>query len=274
MNRAAGTGPLAPEFDAAAEVIRRAAVLARQGQDRLLDISVKSGPADLVSAVDRELDAFIVERLLDRFPADGSLSEEGGRRPGTSGRTWVVDPIDGTHNYVAGLPYHAISIALTQGSQTLLGLIYDATDGTIHSAIAVPDAAAPGPASAGTTAPALDADRGADARRGQLDVPSALVAVNLPAQAIFSEAGLHPPLDRIGDIRITGSLCLDLAWTAAGRFDACAYRHRDNPWDWAAGELIALSRGRSVTSTQWASTEIVLAGRSDVIAALTHSAAR
>ena len=50
---------------------------------------------------------------------------------------------------------------------------------------------------------------------------------------------------------MTGSLCLDMAWTAAGRFDACAYRHRDNPWDWAVGELIALSRGRAVLPASW-----------------------
>jgi fructose-1,6-bisphosphatase/inositol monophosphatase family enzyme len=98
-----------------------------------------------------------------------------------------------------------------------------------------------------------------------------MVAVNLPPAAIFSGTGLRPPLDRIGDIRITGSLALDLAWTAAGRYDACAYRHRDSPWDWAAGELIALSRGRSVISAQWTTSPIVVVGRPDVTAALAHA---
>ncbi len=246
--------------------------MARQAQDRLLDVALKSGPADLVSQVDRDLDTFIVSRLLDRFPADGSLSEEGGHRSGTSGRTWVVDPIDGTHNYIAGLPYYGISIALMEGSRTLLGLVHDATDGTVHAAATplardvglVRDSARP------PSATALGGSPPRDAVRGQLTVSSALVAVNLPTAAMFSGSGLRPPLDRIGDIRITGSLSLDLAWTATGLYDACAYRHRDNPWDWAAGELIALSQGRSVIYALWTGYAIMVVGRPDVTAALAH----
>lgn len=241
-------GPLAAEFETAAAIIRDAAARARQAQDTLLDVAMKSGPADLVSEVDRELDALIVSRLLDRFPADGSLSEEAGRRPGTSGRTWLVDPIDGTHNYVAGLPHYAISIALTEGSRTLLGLVHDASNGEVHAA----------------SAAAARADGGA----GRLAVPSSLVAVNLPAAAVFAGSGLRSPLDRIGDIRMTGSLCLDLAWTSAGRYDACVYRHRDNPWDWAAGELIARSRGKSVIRAQWGTDTVMVVGRPDVAAVL------
>jgi myo-inositol-1(or 4)-monophosphatase len=268
-----GAGQLAPEFEAAAAVIREAAGLARRAQDRLLDVAVKSGPADLVSQVDRDLDTLIVSRLLDRFPADGSLSEEGGHRPGTSGRTWVVDPVDGTHNYIAGLPYYGISIALMEGSRTLLGLVHDATDGTVHAAstASARDAGQGQEPAIPPSATTLGASPPHDANRGQLKVSSALVAVNLPAAAIFSGSGLRPPLDRIGDIRITGSLCLDLAWTALGRYDACAYRHRDNPWDWAAGELIARSRGRSVIFAQWAEDAIVVVGRPDVTAALAHA---
>jgi myo-inositol-1(or 4)-monophosphatase len=212
-----GAGPLAPELEIAATVIEEAASLARQGRRTPLDIAEKSGPADLVTQVDRDLDALIVARLRARFPADGSLSEEGGHRPGTSGRTWVIDPIDGTHNYIAGLPYYGISIALMDGSRTLLGLVLDATDGTVHAATA-PDGAL-GQISA----------QGPDEIQAPVNVSSALVAVSLPAAAIFAGSGLRPPLNRIGDIRITGSLSLDLAWTAAGWYDACAYRHLDNP---------------------------------------------
>jgi fructose-1,6-bisphosphatase/inositol monophosphatase family enzyme len=71
--------------------------------------------------------------------------------------------------------------------------------------------------------------------------------------------------------RVQAVACPDLAWTAAGRFGACAYRHRHNPWDWAAGELIARSRGRSVISTRWAGLAIEVVGRLDVIAALSHA---
>ncbi len=271
MRTEGGAGQLAPEFEAAAAVIQQAAGMARRAQDRRLNVAAKSGPADLVCQVDRDLDAFIVSRLLDRFPADGSLSEEGGRRAGTSGRTWVVDPIDGTHNYIAGLPYYGISIALMEGSRTLLGLVHDATDGTVHAAAPArrPDQGQDSPRPASATA--LGGSPRPDPIRRALGVSSALVAVNLPAGAIFSGSGLRPPLDRIGDIRITGSLSVDLVWTATGRFDACAYRHRDNPWDWAAGELVALSRGRSVISARWTEDAIVVVGRPDVAAALAHA---
>ena len=260
MTTEQGAGQLAAEFDAASAVIREAASRARQAQHMLLEVAPKAGPADLVSQVDRDLDTFIVSRLLDRFPADGSLSEEGGRRPGSSGRTWVVDPIDGTHNYIAGLPYYGISVALMEGSRTLLGLIHDASDGTVHAATA-------------SSASDVGLRQVSAGPSSQLKVASALVAVNLPPAAIFSESGLRPPLDRIGDIRITGSLALDLAWTAAGRYDACAYRHRDNPWDWAAGELIARSRGRSVISARWTAGAIMVVGRPDVAEALAHASA-
>jgi len=262
-------GQLAPEFETAAAVIQEAAGMARAAQDAPLDVALKSGPADLVSQADRDLDTFIVSRLLDRFPADGSLSEEGGRRTGTSGRTWVVDPVDGTHNYIAGLPYYGISIALMRGPQTLLGLIYDASDGAVHGAVGETAADGQGQNPA-IHAAATKADGGSTPRaaRARLEVASALVAVNLPAAAIFTGSGLRTPLDRIGDIRITGSLSLDLAWTAAGRFDACVYRHRGNPWDWAAGELIALSRGKSVIAAQWTGSAIMVVGRPDVTSAL------
>jgi myo-inositol-1(or 4)-monophosphatase len=253
---------LAPELETAADVIGEAASIARRSQDELLEVALKSGPADLVSQVDRQLDMLIVSRLLAEFPSDGSRSEENGRRAGTSGRTWVVDPIDGTHNYVAGLPYWGITIALMAGSRTLLGLVYDATDGTVHAAVAAGEGAEPA-VPAGSPPPV--------SRRGPLAGPSSLVAVSLPVEAVFAEAGLRPPLDRIGDVRITGSISLDLAWTAAGRFDACAYRHRDNPWDWAAGELIARSRGRVVVQARWPGYEIVIAGRPEVAAVLTRA---
>jgi myo-inositol-1(or 4)-monophosphatase len=264
-------GQLAPEFEIAAAVIEEAAAKARRAQDRPQEFGLKSGPADLVSQVDRELDTFIVSRLVGRFPADGSLSEEGGYRAGTSGRTWVVDPIDGTHNYIAGLPYYGITIALMEGSRTLLGLIHDASEGTTYAATSAPRTVGGlghGSRSHLSATALIGCPRG-DANRGQFQVLSSLVAVNLPTAAIFAGSSLRAPLDGIGDIRITGSLSLDLAWTAMGRYDACAYRHRDNPWDWAAGELIALSHGRSVISAQWAGYAVVVAGRPDVTAALT-----
>jgi myo-inositol-1(or 4)-monophosphatase len=246
---------LRPETDLAIAVALEAAAMARRGQHRILAVDRKSGPADLVSEIDRAVDEMIVHRLLTAFPRDSSLSEEGGSVEGSSGRTWVIDPVDGTHNYLAGLTHYAITIALMDGPQTVLGVIYDATDQSVHWAttaqIPVPLHEPEGPA--------------------RFPVDSALVAVSLPHSLTFSGNGLRPPLDQVGDIRITGSLALDLAWTAAGRFDACLYRHQDNPWDWAAGELIAQSRGKQVRQAVWSSSEVTVVGRPDVVAVLARS---
>ena len=238
------------ELGLAIRIAREAAEEARRSQGRHLNVQQKSGPDDLVSDADRALDALIVGRLLRQFPDDGALSEEGGRVSGVSGRTWVVDPIDGTHNYLAGTAHYGITIALLDGPATVLGVVYDASTRSVHSA---------------TLEQCQDPKPGSQARYA---VASALVAVNLPVSSIFSGAGLRPPLDQIGDIRITGSLALDLVWTALGRFDACIYRHRDNPWDWAAGELIALSYGKQVVRSLWESVQVVAVGRHDVTSVL------
>lgn len=237
------------EVDIAVDVAEEAADVARLGQRRLQHLSIeqKTGPADLVSDVDRQLDRLIVDRLRQRFPGDGFLSEEGGPVAGTSGRTWVVDPIDGTHNYLAGSPYYGLTIALLDGPAAVLGVVYDASERAVHSAIAESGAQAEGGNGAG------------------FDVASALVAVNLPYPVAFSADGLSAPLRQVGAIRITGSLALDLVWTALGRFDACVYRHRDNPWDWAAGELIARAHGKQIAAMSWGGFEVIAAGRRDVL---------
>lgn len=248
--------PFQAEVDVAADIAEEAAEVARRRQRQLRHLSIeqKTGPSDLVSDVDRQLDQLIVDRLRQRFPDDGCLSEEGGHVPGGSGRTWVVDPIDGTHNYLAGSPYYALTIALLDGPKAVVGVVYDASEQAVHSAVAGsgerPD---PGPAAG-------------------FDVASALVAVNLPHQAVFTGDGLRPPLRQIGSIRIIGSLALDLVWTGLGRFDACVYRHRDNPWDWAAGELIALAHGKQVTTMRWGRFEVIAVGRGDVLRALAAAA--
>jgi myo-inositol-1(or 4)-monophosphatase len=249
--------PLQSEVDVAADVAEEAAAVARHRQRRLRHLSIeqKTGPADLVSDVDRQLDQLIVDRLRQRFPEDGALSEEGGHVAGTSGRTWIVDPIDGTHNYLAGSPYYALTIALLDGTEPVLGVVYDACEQTVHSAVAG------------------SAVRPDSVTAASFDVASALVAVNLPHPAVFTGDGLCAPLRQVGSIRINGSIALDLVWTALGRFDACLYRHRDNPWDWAAGELIARSHGKQVTTMRWGRFEVIAVGRDDVLDTLAAQAA-
>ncbi|SEO00115.1 myo-inositol-1(or 4)-monophosphatase [Pseudorhodobacter antarcticus] len=82
------------------------------------------GPLDLVTVADQEVEAMIIAHLRDAFPDDGILGEEGGIIPGTSGRIWVIDPIDGTFNFVRGGPQWAVSIGLWDGSKPIAGIIH------------------------------------------------------------------------------------------------------------------------------------------------------
>ena len=80
---------------------------------------------DFVSIADRESERAIVETILAAFPGDGILGEEGARRPGTSGREWVIDPLDGTSNFIAGFPFWCVSIGVRQAGETLAGVVWD-----------------------------------------------------------------------------------------------------------------------------------------------------
>jgi myo-inositol-1(or 4)-monophosphatase len=84
----------------------------------------EKGPLDLVTVADREVEAMIIERLQTAFPEDGILGEEGGAIPGTSGRLWVIDPIDGTFNFVRGGSQWAVSIGLWDGKKPVAGIVY------------------------------------------------------------------------------------------------------------------------------------------------------
>lgn len=190
-----------------------------------LRVSAKSTPTDLVSEADHAAERLIRERLAAARPDDGVLGEEGGDRAGTSGLHWVVDPLDGTVNFLFGIPQWAVSIACEDADGALVGVVYDPLRDELFSA------ERDGPAT-------LDgAPIEASTRE---DVATALVGTGFGYDAEVRRAQaavVARLLPDVRDIRRLGSAAIDLAWTACGRLDAY-YEHGLNAWDLAAGRLI------------------------------------
>ena len=198
-----------------------------------LEITAKSTPTDLVSEADVGTERLIRARLADARPDDAILGEEGDDRPGTSGLRWVVDPLDGTVNFLFGIPQWCVSIACEDGDGTVVGVVYDAMREETWSATR------DGPAT-------LD---GAELRGSrQAELAPSLVATGFGYDAAVREAQarvLARLLPQVRDVRRLGAAALDLAWTAAGRYDAYFERGVKH-WDVAAGLLLCTRAGMAV----------------------------
>jgi myo-inositol-1(or 4)-monophosphatase len=202
-------------------------LLQRFGRERVL--ATKSSPTDVVSEADLAAERAIRALLSARVPDDAVMGEEGEDRAGTTGRRWIVDPLDGTVNYLYGLPQWCVSVAC----EDHVGVVYDPVRDELFAATAG------GPATL-------------DGRELEVTPPTtlgaALVATGFgyDAQRRARQAEVVARvLPRARDIRRGGSAALDLAWCAAGRLDAY-YERGVNPWDVAAGELICARAGLHV----------------------------
>ncbi len=229
----------------------------RAGDER--SVSSKSTPTDLVSEADLASERAIRELLAERRPQDGFVGEEGGSRDGTSGLEWVVDPLDGTVNFLFGIPQWCVSVAVRDGDggagSTLAGAVYDPNRGELFTATRDGKAwlSGGGAVDQDSGAPAADAAGSGDAgvelsgsQRGEL--ATAMVATGFAYDAKVRAAQarvLARAAGEVRDIRRFGSAALDLAWTAAGRFDGY-FERTVKPWDIAAGALICERAGLSV----------------------------
>jgi len=197
-------------------------------------IDTKSTPTDVVTEVDRTVEAYIRGELARQRPDDAVVGEEAGDREGTSGVRWFVDPIDGTVNFVLGLPQYAVSIAAEVDGRIVAGCVHNPISGELfHASLGggafAGDERLGGPRQVPLARAVVGTGFGYDAARRARQV--AVVAALLP---------------RIGDIRRIGSAALDLCAVAAGRLDAY-FEVGLNPWDWSAGVLIASEAGCAVS---------------------------
>jgi myo-inositol-1(or 4)-monophosphatase len=216
-------------------------------------VSSKSTPTDLVSEADLAAEQAIREMLAARRPDDGFLGEEGGSAEGSSGLRWVVDPLDGTVNFLFGIPQWSVSVAVADEQGTLAGAVYDPNRDELFTATRDGDAQLAGTAgtldlaheSAAGPAGRLDGDREGDADEV---LATAMIATGLAydAEVRGAQAKVLARLaPRVRDIRRLGSAALDLTWTAAGRYDAY-FERTVKQWDIAAGALICERAGLRV----------------------------
>ena len=190
----------------------------------------KSSDTDLVSDADREAERVIRELLAAERPDDGLLAEEGSHSEARSGRRWIVDPLDGTVNYLYGLPAWAVSMALEDAAGLAVGVVHSPVHRETFSAIRGEGAQ-------------LDGRPLRVREPGGLD--RAMVATGFsyePARRAEQAEVIRELLPRARDIRRAGAAALDLAWVAASRLDAF-YERGLKTWDRAAGELLVTEAG-------------------------------
>jgi len=217
-----------------------AAELRRRFGERARGVRTKSTPTDLVSDADLAAERAIRSVLAERRPGDSILAEEGGESDGGEVR-WVVDPLDGTINYLFGIPAFAVSIACEDGAGALAGVVLDPSRDECFE---------------GTRSgePTLNGEPlRAPSRAERLDVAMVATGFGYDAEVRARQADvLIRVLPRVRDIRRVGAAALDLCWCACGRYDAY-YERGLNHWDVAAGGLIASRAGlavRDLTATR------------------------
>ena len=218
-------------LELAREVALEAATLVRTARQGGAEVSAtKSSELDIVTAADQAAERLVHERLTAARPNDGFLGEEGHDEAGSSGVRWVVDPIDGTVNYLYDIPEYAVSIAAQVGGESVAGVVVNAATGTVYAATRGGGATRDGAPIHVRPSPDLQHTLvltgfgyRLDVRRHQIDCIAAL-------------------LPQVRDIRRMGSCALDLCKVAEGRADAYV-EEGAQPWDHAAGGLVVTEAG-------------------------------
>ncbi len=193
-------------------------------------VGSKSSPTDVVSEADYAAERAIRELLAARRPGDAILGEEGGETQAGEGLRWIVDPLDGTVNFLFGVPQWCVSVAVYDDEGGLAGVVFDPLRDEIFCGERGGPATMNGAPVTGST---------------RADLASALVGTGFAYEAAVREtqaAVVARVLPVVRDVRRMGSAALDLAWTAAGRYDAF-YERGVQAWDIAAGSVLCECSG-------------------------------
>nr|WP_155073915.1 inositol monophosphatase family protein [Streptomyces taklimakanensis] len=213
------------------EAARRAGALLLDGRPADLGVAAtKTSPVDVVTEMDLASEQLITDFLSEHRPDDGFLGEEGASIEGTSGVRWIVDPIDGTVNYLYGLPAWAVSIAAEYRGETVVGVVEIPPRGETYHAVSGEGARRNGERVACRPSPPLE--------RALIGTGFNYVAERRTAQADVA----RELLPRVRDIRRSGSAAIDLCDVGGGRLDGF-YERGLHPWDVAAGDLVAREAG-------------------------------
>ncbi len=242
---------------------KAARALARDfGEVEKLQVSMK-GPANFVSAADRRAEETLFQELTKARPGYGFLGEEAGLREGADKtHTWIVDPLDGTTNFLHGIPQFAISIALEREGTVIAGLVYNPVADEMFVA---------------------ERGRGAFLNGQRIRVAArerlldSIIACGLPhhgrGDIALAQRETAAVQEQVAGLRRFGAAALDLAWIAAGRFDGYWERHI-KPWDMAAGIILVREAGGFVSDCEGHNDMLakgdIVAGNETIHAALTR----
>lgn len=221
-----------PILNVAIQTVRQASDIILRHMDRLEHLIIQSkGPHDFVSEVDLKVEEFIIRTLKKTYPNHGFIAEESGQDQADAEHVWIIDPIDGTRNFLHGFPFFSISIALQIKGRIEHGIIYDPIRHECFSA---------------------SRGRGARVNDRRIRVTKAtqlsdaLLAIDFPLRnPRLTQEGIQvieKLSDKCAGIRRTGSAALDLAYVAAGRLDGF-WDKGLNLWDIAAGSLLVQEAG-------------------------------
>lgn len=229
-----GADALADDAALAASLVREAGTLARRMRDGGLEQVRKTSVSDIVTAADHAAEELVVRRLREARPDDGIVGEEGTEHASSSGRTWVIDPVDGTYNFFHGVPWWCSALALAStsadGDDVRLGAVFGPQDGTLW----------------------LGGPELATTRDGVAVEPLA----DLPLAAVSAATYLHPTrvsdpdvagawaraASRPATVRMLGSASMDLAAVADGRLGVW-FQHSVASWDWLPGSALVRGAG-------------------------------
>jgi myo-inositol-1(or 4)-monophosphatase len=216
----------------AVEVADEAGDLVRERRRGAVEVAAtKSSPVDVVTEVDRATERLIFDRLMDARPDDGFLGEEGASSRSTSGVEWVVDPIDGTVNFLYEIPQNAVSIAAAVDGEVVAGVVLDVVGRERFTAT--------------RGGGAFLGDRPLRVAEDRKPLSQRLVGTGfnyVQAVKVLQTTAVSALLHEVRDIRRMGSAALDLCAVAAGRLDGYVEEGL-NPWDTAAGGLVATEAG-------------------------------
>ncbi len=229
-------------------VLKAGRGLARDfGEVENLQVSLK-GPGDFVSAADHRADQTLIAELRKARPGYGFLTEESGVIEGADrANRWIIDPLDGTTNFLHGIPLFAISLALERDGQLVAGVVFNPVLNELYVA------------ERGGGAFLNDRRLRVAARRQLADC---VIATGLPGiskrghEAAIAE--IRPLMNKVAALRRTGSAAMDLAWVASGRFDGY-WEHGLSPWDVAAG-LVLVREAGGIATDAGGTPEVFAAG--------------
>ena len=244
------------DVELAAGLVRDAGRLAARMLAEGLRTEHKSSVSDVVSAADRAAEELVVEQLARQRPHDAIVGEEGAARTGTSGRTWYVDPVDGTYNFLSGIPVWCSAVAVDDGQGSSLGAVF-------HPAV---DELWVGGPSVATTLNGSPVEPLIDRPLAEVSVATYLHPTTMP------DDSLREPLLRAmqgaATVRMLGSGSVELAAVASGRLGA-SMQSNSLPWDWLPGAALVRGAGGVAEIVEVRRHRWHLAGNAQTVADLT-----